>query len=296
MSQSSGYSKLPSADAAHCDADLLNLEDRRLLPQYFAELQKLSGKPFTWILWRQLLVILATTHTVLHSAAHPDPFWASCILVVYGLMLHSQHYMQCKQAAPSTSACIVVLGFLLSVMRPFLKGMHILKTDGKGSVLFDAPTLSGQRRALICVHWPVNVFTDAVPPTHVPATVAGQKCQPLHNAVVLEPCDVPTVPAKVSSQPSTMLFEGSVNWQDSSVLLDSGASANCISQKTLEKSHQQLHYTEATLELADGQASKILGTATVDLRIGGFRSHVLCFVTNLGTNFDIILGFFWDRL
>lgn len=166
--------------------------------------------------------------------------------------------MQCKLAAPSTSACIVVPGFLLSVMRPFLKGMHILNTYRKGSVLFDAPTLSGQRRALTGVHWPVHVFTDAVPLTRVPATVAGQKCHPVHNAVVLEASDVPSVPAKVSSQPLTMLFEGLSNWQDSSVLLDSWASANFISQKALEKYKQQLHYTEATLELADGQEIKFL--------------------------------------
>ena len=129
-----------------------------------------------------------------------------------------------------------------------------------------------------------------MPLTHVPATVAGQKCYALHNAVVLEPSDVPSLPAKVSSQPLTMLFEGLLKWQDSSMLLDSRASANFTSQRALEKSKQLLHPAEATLELADGQTSKILGSATVDLRIGGFRSHVSCFVTNLGTNSDIILG------
>ena len=77
-----------------------------------------------------------------------------------------------------------------------------------------------------------------------------------------------------------MLFEGLLNWQDSSVLLDSGASANFISHRALEKSKQLLHPTEATLELADGQTSTIVGTATVNLRIAGFRPHVSCFVTN----------------
>ena len=63
-------------------------------------------------------------------------------------------------------------------MRPFLKGMHKLKTYCKGSVLFDVPTLPGQCRALTGVHWPVHVFTDAVLLTHVTATVAGQQCNP----------------------------------------------------------------------------------------------------------------------
>ncbi len=77
-----------------------------------------------------------------------------------------QRYLQCKQAAPSTAACIVVPGFLLPVMRPFLKGMHILKTYRKGSTLFDAPAVSGRRCAMAGTHWPVHVFTDAVMPTH----------------------------------------------------------------------------------------------------------------------------------
>ena len=80
----------------------------------------------------------------------------------------------------------------------------------KGCVLFDAPILSGL--ALTGVHWPVHVFTDAVPLMHVSANFAGQRCHPLHNAVVLEPSDLPSVPAKVSSQSLTMLLEGLLKW------------------------------------------------------------------------------------
>ena len=47
VTQSSGFSKLAGADPAKCAADLLNFDDRRLLPQHFADIQKLSGKPFT---------------------------------------------------------------------------------------------------------------------------------------------------------------------------------------------------------------------------------------------------------
>ena len=46
VSQSTGFSKL-AADSAQCSADLLNLQDRRLLPQCFADIQTLSGKSFT---------------------------------------------------------------------------------------------------------------------------------------------------------------------------------------------------------------------------------------------------------
>ena len=132
MSQSSGHSKLASADAAHCDAELLNIQDRRLLPQYFAGLQKLSGKPFT------LDAAACGFGNNAHCAAfcspsrsflgklHTGHLWINASFTL--LLEFAQHYMQCKQAAPSTSACSVVPGVLLSVMRPFLKGMHILKT------------------------------------------------------------------------------------------------------------------------------------------------------------------------
>ena len=87
---------------------------------------------------RSKLVILATVHIVLHSAAHPDSFYwippgqaayrssmDQCSTQIVGF---AQQYVRCKQAAPTTSACIVVPGFVLSVMRPVLKGMHILET------------------------------------------------------------------------------------------------------------------------------------------------------------------------
>lgn len=56
----------------------------------------------------------------------------------------------------------------------------------------------------------------------------------------------------------------------------------------MEKSKQLLHPTEATLALADGQTSEILGTVTVSLRLHGSRMHASGFVPALGTNSDII--------
>lgn len=123
-----------------------------------------------------------------------------------------QHYVQCKQAT-SSAACIVVPGFLLPVMCPFLKGMHIVKTYSKGSTLSDSPTASGKRRVMAGTHRPVHVFTDAVMPTHI-APVAGRQCHLVNKAVVHQPSAVPSVAAAVSNQPSTMLFEGHLEQQD----------------------------------------------------------------------------------
>ena len=72
--------------------------------------------------------------------------------------------------------------------------------------------------------------------------------------------------------------------------LDSGASANFISKKALDIGKLTLNPTEATLELADGSSSPILGITEVTLRIGAFRTHVPCFVTELSIDFDIVLG------
>ena len=83
----------------------------------------------------------------------------------------------------------------------------------KGSTLFDAPPASGKRRAMAGTHWPVHVSTDAVLFTHIPP-VAGQQCLPLHKAIVHQPLAVPSVPAAVSSEPLTMLFEGHLEQQD----------------------------------------------------------------------------------
>ncbi len=215
----------------------------------------------------------------------------SCIQVTFGSMPHSHRFLNlCSITCNASKQHQAPLhAFLLPVMRPFLKGMHILKTYRKGSTLFDAPTASGKRRAMAGTHWPVHMFTDAVMPTRIPP-VAGEQCHPLHKAVVHQPSAVPSVAAAVSNQPLTMLFEARLEQQDALMLLDSGASANFISKKALDIGKLTLKSTEATLELADGSLSPILGTTIVNLRIGAFSTRVSCFVTELSIDFDIVLG------
>lgn len=74
------------------------------------------------------------------------------------------------------------------------------------------------------------------------------------------------------------------------MLLDSRASADFISKKALDIGKLTLNPTKATLELADGSSSPILGTTYITLRIGAFRTRVSCFVTELSIDFDIVLG------
>ena len=81
-------------------------------------------------------------------------------------------------------------------------------------------------------------------PTQIPL-VAGQQCNPLYKAAVNQRSALPTVPAAVSNQPSTMLFEGYLEQQDALALLDFGASASFISKKAPDIGKLTLNPTEA---------------------------------------------------
>ena len=264
------------------------------MPQCFADIQTLSGKSFT------LDAAANSSGDNAHCSAfcsptnsflgklHTGHIWINAPFTALHEFL--QHYVACKEASPTTTACILVPGFMFPALRPLLKGMSIIKKYSKNTVIFDAPTKSGKRRTMTGVHWPVYVFSDAVA-MHYPLLVnSGQKCHPLHDAIVHQQCDAAQIPVKVSDSPLTMLFEGQVERQDALVLLDSGASTNFVSKEVLDSCGLSLSPTCATLSLADGKTSPILGTTEVNLRIGGFHSRVTCFVTTLATEFDMIIG------
>jgi len=139
VSQSSGYSKLASADPAQCASYLLHLQDHCLLQPLFSELQSLSGKSFTLDAAgndcgdnAHCSSFCSPSRSFLNEL-HSGHIWVNAPFTL--LPEFAQHYLHCKQAAPSstkqhqaapsTTACIVVPGFLLPVMRPFLKGMNI---------------------------------------------------------------------------------------------------------------------------------------------------------------------------
>ena len=51
-----------------------------------------------------------------------------------------------------------------------------------------------------------------------------------------------------------------------------------------------LNHPLSFVVLANGNSSPIFGTARIKLQLGGFHSHVPCLVTDLATDFDLILG------
>ena len=126
-------------------------------------------------------------------------------------------------------------------------------------------------------------------PTQLLSVPFGQACHPLHNAVVRH-SQACVAQAPVTDQPLTMLFEGTIDGVKCCNLLDSGASANCISDAAIERLGLVMAPTQASLELADGNTSPILGRVKVKLKMGAFHSHLFCYVTRLADPFDLILG------
>ena len=143
VSQSTGLSKLAAADSAHCSADLLNLQDRRLLPQCFADTQTLSGKSFT----------LDAASNSGENNAHCSAFCSATISWLSKLhtghiwnnapftALHEflQHYVACREASPATTACILAPQFMWPALRPLLKGMSIMKKYPENTVMLLHP-------------------------------------------------------------------------------------------------------------------------------------------------------------
>jgi len=131
----SGFSKLAAADPAQCATDLLNFDDRRLLPQHFADIQKLSGKAFT------LDAAANDSGNNAHCGSfccpsrsflnklHSGHIWINAPFTKLNEFI--EHYHECKMYAPATTASILVPQFLLPALRPLLKGMHIIKTYSK---------------------------------------------------------------------------------------------------------------------------------------------------------------------
>ena len=211
-----------------------------------------------------------------------------------------QHYLHCKQLSlANTSACILVPGYLMPVLKPLLCGMTCLKRFTKGAALFEHATRSGNLAAAPSLHWPAYVFTD-VPTAADQALERGHSMHRLHNA---------TVPSLAhdsdleSDERLAMLFEGTFpcptpgaisgggdGGVTSPVLLDTGASANFVSPRLLRQLAVSYAASSATLRLADDSSAPILGKVRLCLKLQTFSCTVTCYVTDLCDEFDVILA------
>ena len=143
-----------------------------------------------------------------------------------------QHYLHCRQLSPdSTTACILVLGYLMPVLKSLLSGMTCLKRYTKGAALFEQPSRSGSMATSPSLNWPVYIFSDVPSAADQAADQAigrGQSMHRLHKATVVSAASDPDLE---SDERLAMLFEGSLggNRVDGGgliapILFDTGAS------------------------------------------------------------------------
>ena len=133
-----------------------------------------------------------------------------------------QHYLHRKQLSPdNTTACILVPGYVMPLLKPMLSGMTCLKRFSKGAAIFEQSARSDS------LAWPVYVFTD-VPTGADQASNRGQSMHRLHNATVVSAAHDSNLE---SNERLAMLFEGHFGrcgrndgGLTAPILFDSGAS------------------------------------------------------------------------
>ena len=213
--QSSGYSKLAAASTAKSTApDWVWSENRKLLPTVFHEIQALCGREFTLDAAANdngdnaLCANFCSPSNSFMSTEHTGHIWINAPFTQ--LTTFVQHYLHCKQLSPdSTSACILVPGYLMPVLKSLLSGMTCLKRFTKGAALFEQSTRSGSMTTSPSLNWPVYVFID-VPSRYlllIRHLVAAKSMHRLHNATVLSAAADSDFE---SDERLAMLFEGSL--------------------------------------------------------------------------------------
>lgn len=186
------------------------------------------------------------------------------------------HYVANKLKNPSTGACILVPGWKNSKWRQYLNGMELLCTYPPGTRIFSEPTPTGGRELMQGVPWPIEIWIDR-PRTNLNQGVV------LYNNV-----------SKEHAGGESMTFTGTVQGQQVRVLIDSGAADTCGNTRTLEALGLQIKPTlSVTVKLADGSLCPIKGRASVPLKAQDYKETMSFLVTELGEDYDLILGNPW---
>ena len=174
--------------ARPCAPDWVWSENKKLLPTVFREIQALCGREFTLDALANdngdnaLCTNFCSPANSLMSREHTGHIWINAPFTQ--LPTFVQHYLHCKQLSPdTTSACILVPGYLMPVLKFLLSGMTCLKRFTKGAALFEQSTRSGSMATTPNLNWPIYVFSD-VPSAADQALGRGHSMHRLHNAVV----------------------------------------------------------------------------------------------------------------
>jgi Reverse transcriptase (RNA-dependent DNA polymerase)/RNase H-like domain found in reverse transcriptase/Retroviral aspartyl protease len=187
-------------------------------------------------------------------------------------------YQQQKLAHPEISAVVVApkwkAGALLTQSHPLFANMKKVRVYHKGYHLFETCDSPGMVRKLPGITGDVEIYYD--PPT--PGTASDD------------------TPPRLAMQYKSQVANAKAN-----VLFDTGAEGTAyISQQFCTVHGINITPLDpmsvATVEVADGQRTHILGTATVSLHVQQLRIRTLtCKVINLTSAFDLILGDTWMR-
>ncbi len=169
------------------------------------------------------------------------------------------HYLECKKQAPQrTSACLLVPArFSSSRQRRLLRGMQLIMQIDSGS-----RRLCQQGRA-----W--NVFYDPKAPVLTAAIAAPA------DAHLIMCCE-----SKIAGVPSSALF-------------DTGCSDLLMCETLAKRVGIRIRPSQAVINLANGQTMDIVGTCSVQVKIGQYCDQLTFYVTNLHGDWDCILGQSW---
>ena len=172
------------------------------------------------------------------------------------IVLHMEHYLLCKATAPhSTSACVLVPSrFSSSRDRRLLRGMHLVM----------------QIRLLHGAMW--HVYYDAPLPDLRAARISR---------------------SLADSDDLLMSYTGVVSGSAASVLIDTGASHAYLSNQFAQRCGLSVRPSEATVTLATGVVTPVIGTCSVLVRIGQYSERLSVYVADLASDWDLILGQSW---
>ncbi len=93
-----------------------------------------------------------------------------------------------------------------------------------------------------------------------------------------------------------MTFKGSAAGTPASFLLDTGATDNFVSVAFARLQGVQINPVEHSVTLGTGEKVPLKGQCQIHIRLGDYQARVPCFVSDLASDFQVILGDSWLKV
>ena len=197
-----------------------------------------------------------------------------------------RHYLQCKQAAPTTtSACILLPEWVITPLMPYLRHMLLLKTYPARTSVMTVPTIPPSNDRLVFsqgLPFALHVYYDRCY-TPLPNPVSTS----LAEQALLASCYI------AGSRANANIGGG----LDGNMAIDTLASRNFIDYqfvKTLQvKIKKHPAWLSDSIILGDNSERKSYGIVHVYVEIDSYHDMLWCDVINLPSDFQLILGHKW---